>query len=206
MLTGSEEEDAVGLATERDFRDLNVGAGLVPGWSPPGWPRGEMSEEEGCMALVETLAVKLGSTLGKLLLKSYLRDPAEAIGDDLLEIAKARIESFLDRKEAARQFERIGERIAVQLEPLLEREFRSDPVSVEAVLRELAETLNGRISAAFFLGQNLDPAKLQAEMKVENPLPRRSCGGCSNGRRARKNSLRDGVVSYSPSKGAPQRF
>ena len=124
------------------------------------------------MLLTETLAIKLGSSLGKLLLKSYLRDPAEAIGDDLLEVAKGRIESYLDRNEAKRQFEKIGERVAVQLEPLLEREFQNDPVSVEAVLFELAGTLNGRISASFFLGQDLDPAKLQAEMKREHPLPK----------------------------------
>ena len=59
------------------------------------------------MTLTEILVVKLGTRLGKVLLKSYLRDPAEAIGDDLLEVAKGRIESSLDRKEAKRQFERI---------------------------------------------------------------------------------------------------
>jgi hypothetical protein len=124
------------------------------------------------MPLTETLIVQLGTRLGKILLKSYLRDPAEGIADDLLEVAKGRIESLLDRREAARQFEKIGERIAAQLAPLLEREFQSDAVSVEAVVRELAQALNGRISADFFLGKDLDPAKLHAELKRGHPLPR----------------------------------
>src|SRR5213075_1599743 len=103
------------------------------------------------MSLIELVAVKLGTRLGKILLKSYLRDPVEAIGDDLLEIAKGKIESFLDRKEAKRQFERIGEQIAAQLEPLFQREFQRDQIGVEAVLIELAEALDGKISAEFFL-------------------------------------------------------
>jgi hypothetical protein len=124
------------------------------------------------MPLTEILIVQLGTRLGKILLKSYLRDPAEGIADDLLEVAKGRIESLLDRREAARQFEKIGERIAAQLAPLLDREFRSGAVSVEAVVRELAQALNGRISADFFLGKDLDPAKLHAELKRGHPLPR----------------------------------
>ncbi|MBW8874819.1 MAG: NACHT domain-containing protein [Acidobacteria bacterium] len=123
------------------------------------------------MTLTEILVVKLGTRLGKILLKSYLRDPAEAIGDDLLEVAKGRIESFLDRQEAKRQFERIGERIAAQLEPLFEHEFQRDQVSVEAVIFQLSGTLDGKISAEFFLGRDLDPAKLQAELKHLHPLP-----------------------------------
>ncbi|HSS48419.1 MAG TPA: hypothetical protein VLX28_05690, partial [Thermoanaerobaculia bacterium] len=60
------------------------------------------------MTLPEILVVKLGTRLGRILLKSYLRDPAEAIGDDLLEVAKGKIENLLDRREAKRQFEKIG--------------------------------------------------------------------------------------------------
>ncbi len=124
------------------------------------------------MTLVEILVVKLGTRLGKILLKSYLRDPAEAIGDDLLDVAKGKIENLLDRREAKRQFEKIGERIAVQLEPLFEHEFQRDQTSVEAVTFELAEALDGRISAEFFLGRDLDPSKLQEELKSLHPLPR----------------------------------
>ncbi|HEX4966186.1 MAG TPA: leucine-rich repeat domain-containing protein [Thermoanaerobaculia bacterium] len=123
------------------------------------------------MTLTEILVVKLGTRLGKILLKSYLRDPAEAIGEDLLDVAKGRIESYVDRREAKRQFERIGERIAEQLEPLFVHEFQRDQVSVEAVISQLSEALDGRISAEFFLERDLDSAKLQAELKRLHPLP-----------------------------------
>jgi hypothetical protein len=122
------------------------------------------------MALAEILVVKLGSRLGKILLKSYLRDPAEAIGDDLLEVAKGKIESLLDRREAKRQFERIGERIAIQLEPLFAHEFQRVETSVEAVVIELAKALDGRISAEFFLSRDLDPVRLTLAFQQAHTL------------------------------------
>jgi predicted NACHT family NTPase len=124
------------------------------------------------MALTEILVTKLGTRLGKILLKAYLEDPSEAIGSDLLDVAKVKIESFLDRKEAKRQFERIGEKIAAQLEPLFEHEFRRNEMGVEAVINELAEALNGKISPGFFLRKDFDPAKITAELKSGRPLPR----------------------------------
>jgi hypothetical protein len=125
------------------------------------------------MALAEILVVKLGTRLGKILLKAYLEDPAEAIGSDLLDVAKGKIENYFDRQEAKRQFERIGDKIAAQLEPLFEREFQRDEVSTEAVIHELAQALEGRISSEFFLRKDLDPAKIIAELKTGHLLPQK---------------------------------
>lgn len=124
------------------------------------------------MALAEILITKLGTRLGKILLKAYLEDPAEAIGSELLDIAKGKIEGALDRRDAARWFERIGEKIASQLESLFESEFRHDEVSAEAVIHELAQALEGRISSEFFLRKDLDPAKITAELRKGHPLPK----------------------------------
>lgn len=46
------------------------------------------------MPLAEILVVKLGSRLSKILLKAYLKEPAEAIGDDLREIVQGKMESL----------------------------------------------------------------------------------------------------------------
>jgi NACHT conflict system protein/NACHT domain-containing protein/Leucine Rich Repeat (LRR) protein len=124
------------------------------------------------MSVGEILLVKLGSRLAKFLLKTYLKEPGEAVGAELVDIAKGKIEGYLDRQEAKRQFERIGERIAAQLLPFFEAETLPHEISAEAVIDQLARTLEGNISAEFFLARDLDPAKLIAELRRVRPLPR----------------------------------
>src|SRR4051794_1275474 len=124
------------------------------------------------MTLTETVLIKLGTRLSKMLLKRYLGDPAESIGADLIDVAKGKIESYMDRQEAKRQFERIGERIASQLLPFFESETLPQEVSVEAVVDQLAGALEGNISAEFFLARDLDPGKLIAELRRAHPLPK----------------------------------
>jgi hypothetical protein len=123
------------------------------------------------MTIAEILVVKLGTRLSKFLLKTYLKEPGETIGDDLVDIAKGKIEDVLDRREAKRQFERIGEKIAVQLLPFFQVEALPHEVNPEAVIDQLARTLEGNISAEFFLERDLDPAKLIAELRRVRPLP-----------------------------------
>ena len=55
------------------------------------------------MTLTEILVVKLGARLGKILLKSYLRDPAEAIqlGERARTLSKGADPSVLDAVAAA---------------------------------------------------------------------------------------------------------
>jgi len=123
------------------------------------------------MTIAEILVVKLGTRLSKFLLKTYLKEPGETIGDDLVDIAKGKIEDVLDRREAKRQFERIGEKIAAQLLPFFQAETLPHEINPEAVIDQLARTLEGNISAEFFLARDLDPAKLIGELRRVRPLP-----------------------------------
>ena len=76
-----------------------------------------------------------------------------------------------EQKEAERLFERIGERIVDRLYPLFEREVRKEHVNVEAVAHQLALTLKGHVSAAFFLSRDLDPVRLSVALREARPLP-----------------------------------
>jgi hypothetical protein len=127
------------------------------------------------MSLSILIGTTLGTALAKFLLKNYLelKDTAgEVIGEGLLDVAQNRIEDWNTRREAVRLFEGIGDRISQQLLPLFEDAIRRDQLVVEAVVRELAEALGGRISAEFFLTHDLDTARLTNELRRLRPLPK----------------------------------
>ena len=118
------------------------------------------------------LITVLAKPLGKFLLNNYLGEPAGDVGAGFLDVAKKKIESYTEQREAKRQFERLGERIAYRLLPLFERAKQRGELSVEAVGHELAKTLEGRISAEFFMTHDLDPAKLTIAFREARPFPK----------------------------------
>lgn len=124
------------------------------------------------MAIAEIIAVNLGARLAKILLKMYLQEPVDAIGAELVDIGKGKIANYLDRRAATRQFEGIGESITAQLLPFFEAETLPHELNAEAVIDQLARTLDGNVSAEFFLARDLDPAKLLAELRRNRPLPK----------------------------------
>jgi hypothetical protein len=122
------------------------------------------------MSISTVLMKALAAPLAKLLLKRYLADPGEAVGEGLLDVVQRRIEDYSEQREAQRQFERLGERIVARLVPLFEQETGGADIGIPAVGTELAETLGGRISAEFFLTRDLDPARLAAELRGARPV------------------------------------
>jgi hypothetical protein len=122
------------------------------------------------MSFSTVLLKSLGVPLGKFLLKRYLSDPAEGVGEALLDLAQTRISEYSDQRKAQRQFEDLGERIAARLVPLFEEEGRYEEFSIPAVAWELAHTLNGHISADFFIAEALDPAQLAAALRQARPM------------------------------------
>ncbi|HEX6902171.1 MAG TPA: NACHT domain-containing protein [Thermoanaerobaculia bacterium] len=123
------------------------------------------------MTISELLGIKLGTRLAKFLLKTYLKEPGAAIGSDLIDIAGKKIESYFDRKAVVRQFEAIGESLVAHLQPFFEVEALPHEVNSEAVVDQLSQTLNGNISAEFFLARELDSSKLLAALRNSHPLP-----------------------------------
>lgn len=122
------------------------------------------------MSLLELLTTALGVPLAKFLLKSYLGETADDVGSSLVDIARGKLKEYSDQREARRQFEGIADRVTNRLVPLFEGAIRRRRVSVEAVVHELAQTLDGKISAEFFLRKDLDPALLSQALRQAHPL------------------------------------
>jgi len=123
------------------------------------------------MDITEVLTVKLGKPIASVLLKLWLGEPAASIGGALVDIAASRIQDLTKKREAARHFEGIGERMVLQLRPLFEHASRSGHLSIEAVAAELGTTLEGHISADFLVQWNLDPSRLAHALRTARPLP-----------------------------------
>jgi len=123
------------------------------------------------MNIKDLLVSNLGGSLAKFLLKTFLGEPAGAISDALIDVTKTKIEDTVTQRQAARDFEEIGDQVAQRLTPLFEDAHGRD-LNVEAVVLELKQTLNGRIKADFFLTRDLDPLTLTEEFRRVRPLPK----------------------------------
>lgn len=120
---------------------------------------------------LETLFLLIGMPVAQLLLKRYIGEFGEAVGPALADIAKQKMAERSAQREAEVCFENLGERITKQLLPLFEREAKAGSLSVEAVAEEVGATFKGHLSAEFFVSQDLDPARLAAELRRVRPLP-----------------------------------
>ena len=103
------------------------------------------------MSISFTVATSLGAALTRFLLKKYLGDEGGVVGEVLVDVGKKKIQDAIDHREAVLQFEGIAHRIVRKLrETFQEAGAREASLDVEAVARELAATLDGRVSAEFF--------------------------------------------------------
>jgi Leucine-rich repeat (LRR) protein len=125
------------------------------------------------MDLITLLTQSLAAPIAKFLLKSYLSEPAEDVGGELIDVAKTKLKDYRDQREAARRFENIADRIVSRLAPLFEGAAETRDLNVEAVVREIGATLEGRVTSEFFLGRDLNPARLTAALREARPLPER---------------------------------
>lgn len=73
------------------------------------------------------------------------------MGPDLVDIAANKLENHLAQRQAPRVFESIGDQAVQQLAPLFEHAVKRGDVNVEAVARQLGETLEGPLAPEFFL-------------------------------------------------------
>jgi len=121
--------------------------------------------------LLGLLLKLLAEPLGKILLKAYLGETGEAIGGGLLEVARGKLKDHADQREAQRQFQGIADQIVKRVLPLFEQGSRQGEIHIESVAGELANTLEARISAEFFLTHDLDPPKLTDAFRAARPLP-----------------------------------
>ena len=96
------------------------------------------------MAVLELLTTTVGVPLGKFLLKSYLNEPAAAVGGSLLDLAKDRIKDFSSRREAVREVEAITDRVVKGLVPLFD-DAEKRHLNIDSIAHQLALTLDSRV-------------------------------------------------------------
>lgn len=129
------------------------------------------------MTLIETLLVKLGPAVAKSILAIWLKDPnlspnftADAAAD-VLDILKGKTADIIVQRRAARRFVEIGERVAENLQPIIESEgSRIDEASLHAVVLEVVDTLSrSGIDARLLAERDLDPGRLYNYLLSSRP-------------------------------------
>lgn len=79
---------------------------------------------------------------------------------------------MIERRNAARQFERYAADIVKWLRELLDARRKPHPeLDADAVCGELSETLNGHISTHFLMAKDLDPCIIAEQLRQQRPLP-----------------------------------
>ena len=114
------------------------------------------------MAILETLALGLGTTIAKTILSQWLQDNgvAKTIGTNLIDVIKTVVPEGLTQRRGQRQFEAIADRVAEDLTPLFERSGLSeDRQGAIAWLAEQAIEAT-RINADLLVAKNVDPVEL----------------------------------------------
>jgi hypothetical protein len=97
------------------------------------------------MPLLETLAIKVSSSIAKAILKRWLKDSpvTEAASSSLIDIIQSKTNDILAQRRGNRQFEEIGERVAMSFLPIFEDGSNHlDESGRIAIAMAVAETLD----------------------------------------------------------------
>jgi len=121
------------------------------------------------MPFSETILLKIGDSVSKLLLKNFFGDTTVDIGNSLIDISRPYISEQLNQRKAKRQFEDLGDKVAQKIIPLFEHEATN--ISVEAVIYEVALALENNVSAKAVVECGLDPKLLSKAFKDSHVFP-----------------------------------
>jgi len=123
------------------------------------------------MPLVEVLALDVGSSIAKAILKRWLGE-SEPISDtalSIVDVLKTRTADRLVQKRAERQFEVIGEKVGQSLLPLFQVEGALLKENERmAVAEAVADTLNAATSEVI-AQQNFEPAEVARQLLLAHP-------------------------------------
>jgi hypothetical protein len=123
------------------------------------------------MTLVETLALTVGPTIAKAILKSWLKDSDIALNttSSLVDLLTSKTKDKIAQQRGRRQFEEIGEKVAESLLPLFEEAHLEESGRV-AVALAVAETLDKTpIDPELLAKRDLDPAELERYLLDSRP-------------------------------------
>ncbi len=123
------------------------------------------------MILVETLAIEVGTSIAKSILKCWLKDASIAAdaSSTIVDVLRGRVSDRLTQREAQRQFEIIGEKVGKALLPVFEAE--GGGIAEESrvsVALAVAETLNTATSDVL-ARNNLVPSELAKQLLQSHP-------------------------------------
>ena len=119
------------------------------------------------MQLAADIAVSLAAACGRFLVRRYLKEVADVPSDSLLDIAKRQLSDVRQQREVARVFEDFSDRMVAQIWSSLEGRLKTHPaLDLNAVAREIAETLGRSISGDFVLRKQLEAAPLTVAFKA----------------------------------------
>ncbi len=123
------------------------------------------------MPLLEVLAIDVGGSIAKAIVKRWLGDsgPIPDTASSIVDVLKTRTADRLAQRRAERQFEVIGEKVGESLLPL----FQIEGAVLEenerlAVARAVADTLNAATSEVI-AQQNLEPAEVAKQLLLTHP-------------------------------------
>ncbi len=127
------------------------------------------------MALLELLVVSIGGGIAKGALSIWLKDNT-VLGEAGKSVTDAIIEKTKDvlaAREARRQFENIGDKVAANLEELIESRFvEMSLTEKEAVINKAGEALIGlELTPEFLLQSNFEPSQIEHSIfsKIDAP-------------------------------------
>jgi len=121
------------------------------------------------MAAAEFLFTLVAKPIANFIAKTYLGDVGESVGDGIMDIVGDKIKGISEKREAERQFSKIGDKIVARLVPIF-TSFGGHG-NAEAVAHELGLTLATSLDPKLIVKKNLDPAALTHAFKTARPLP-----------------------------------
>src|SRR5207248_295606 len=122
--------------------------------------------------LIETLAIGVGTSIIKSVLKLWLKDYsiASEVSSSLADVLKSQISDRLTQRRAQRQFEEIGERIGQSLLPIFQMEGANLHENERIAVAEAVESTLNAITSRVLAQNNLDPLTL-AKLLLERYPP-----------------------------------
>lgn len=123
------------------------------------------------MPIFETISLTLGAAIAKHIIKSWLGESVASLSGELLDLFKGKAESAITQREAARRIEKIGEEVAIKLQPLFEVESSKASVpDIKLLTREVALTLaQTPIDAKQIIDYRFDAERLVRQLLNARP-------------------------------------
>jgi hypothetical protein len=125
--------------------------------------------------ILETLIMTLGPSIAKLIFNKWLGDSvlANEINTSVVDLIRKKTHDIVTQRQANRQFETIGEKVAMNILPIFEMDgVEIDEDEQRLVIKLVAENLNAvQVSPDILAKKNLEPSALASYITEKCPRP-----------------------------------